>query len=139
MSNGLAVVKQGGSCSMVAPVAGLEIKDLFNATANPKYRLRECVNMEIPVVAIIAEAVDIKKEVKDAMGNACGIEMVQAPRIVLIDAKGEGYTATSTGIYNSVMRIVSMFGPPENWGEPLKVRPKLITKGADNILTLELV
>lgn len=139
MSNELAVVKQGGACSMVAPLVELQPKDLFNATANPKYRLRECVNMEIPVIAIIAESVEIKKDIKDASGVVCGTEMVQAPRIVLIDDKGDGYTATSAGIYNSVMRIVSMFGAPETWSEPLTVRPKIITKGADNILTLELV
>lgn len=139
MTNQLAIVREGGAYTAMAPVSNLERKDIYNAVSAPDYRLRECANMVIPVVAIIVEPVDLKKEITGPNGQVMGEELVTCPRTVLIDAEGKSYAATSNGVYNSVARIVSMFGDPSTWTGPLNVRPKLITRGQNNIVTLEIV
>lgn len=139
MTNQLAIVREGGAYTAMAPVSNLERKNIYNAVSSPDYRLRECANMVIPVVAIIVEPVEIKREVTSPGGQRMGEEIVTCPRTVLIDAEGKSYTATSNGVYNSVSRIVAMFGDPSTWTEPLNVRPKLITRGQNNIVTLEIV
>lgn len=139
MSNQLAIVNEGGAYTALAPAANLERKDIYNAVSAPDYRLRECANMEIPVVAIIVESIEVKQQVTGPTGEPMGEEMVTCPRTVLIDANGKSYTATSKGVYNSVARIVAMFGDPSTWAEPLLVRPKLLTRGQNNIVTLEIV
>ena len=53
-------------------------------------------------------------------------EIVNVPRVVLIDAKGNGYQGVSIGLYNALKRIVSMFGMPETWEEPLTVEVQQI-------------
>lgn len=139
MNNELMIINQGGTYSGLSPIVKMEKKTIFNATANPDYRLRECVNMKIQVVGIIVEMVEVKKEVRDKEGNICGEELVQAPRIVFIDKEGKSYTATSSGVFNAVGRILALFGEPSTWEEPLNIKPKLLTKGTYNILTLEVV
>ena len=139
MSNQLAVVREGGAYTAVIPASGLERKNIYNAVSAPDYRLRECANIVIPVVAIIVEPVEVKKEVIGPGNQPMGEEIVTCPRTVLIDAEGKSYTATSNGVYNSVSRIVAMFGDPSTWTEPLNVRPKLLTRGQNNIVTLEIV
>lgn len=139
MSSQLAIINEGGTYTALAPVANLERKDIYNAVSAPDYRLRECANMEIPLVAIIVENVEVKQQVTGPNGEPMGEEIVACPRTVLIDQNGKSYTATSKGVYNSVARIVSMFGNPSTWGKPLMVRPKLLTRGQNNIVTLEIV
>lgn len=139
MNNQLAIINEGGAYTAMAPVANLERKDIYNAVSAPDHRLRECANMEIPVVAIIVESVEVKQQITGPNGEPMGDEMVSCPRTVLIDQNGKSYTATSKGVYNSVARIVAMFGDPSTWTQPLMVRPKLLTRGQNNILTLEIV
>lgn len=50
-------------------------------------------------------------------------EPVTVPRCVIIDDKGVGYAAVSSGVRRALGRIIGMFGDPSNWIEPLKVIP----------------
>jgi hypothetical protein len=81
---------------------------------------------------------DIFCEVVDLADGRTG-EITKAPRIVLIDEKGEGYQAVSLGVYSAVRKLIAVFGTP-TWNEPLAVKVKQITKSAQKkITTLDIV
>lgn len=104
---------------------------LYNATATPAERIKDHINEEIPVAHIYVESVTL---VDEQTGEA-----TDAPRTVLITPEGVGYVAVSRGVFNAVRRIIAIFGEPSTWAEPRRVRVKQISRGTNNILTLELV
>lgn len=48
-------------------------------------------------------------------------ELNPAPRVLLIDAEGQAYHATSSGLLSSVRNILVTLGEPETWPEPVPV------------------
>ena len=89
-----------GFCTMTAEDRQAKAT-LYNACASPA-KLSD--NINIPI----------------RMNKESG-EMVNVPRVVIIDETGKGFQAVSVGIYNAVKRIVSMYGNPTLWDEPLTV------------------
>lgn len=105
-----------GFCSMVAEDIDSK-KSLFNATSNP-----------VKISSIIGKTIDLLHfyvEVIQVVSEQTG-EIVNVPRVVLIDAMGNGYQGVSIGLYNSLKRIVSMFGMPAEWEAPLTVEVQQI-------------
>lgn len=100
-----------GFCTMQAEDMKAK-KTLFNACSNPA-KISSMIGKTIDLLHFYVEVIQVVSE--------NGGEVVNVPRVVLIDAKGNGYQAVSIGLYNSIKRIVSMFGVPETWNEPLKV------------------
>ena len=100
-----------GFCSMVAVDTAAK-KALFNATSNPA-KVSSMIGKTINLLHFYVEIVQVISEQSG--------ENVNVPRVVLIDDKGAGYQAVSIGLYNSLKRIVSMFGMPETWDAPLTV------------------
>ena len=49
-------------------------------------------------------------------------EVDEATRIVLILADGSAVAATSSVLFSRLMQIVSIFGNPNTWPEPLKIK-----------------
>jgi hypothetical protein len=45
-----------------------------------------------------------------------------APRVVLIDADGTAYHATSVGLLSSLRNIISVLGEPESWPKPIDIQ-----------------
>lgn len=105
-----------GFCSMVA-VDTKAKKTLFNATSNPQ-KISSMIGKRIDLLHFYVEIIQV---VSEQTG-----EIVNVPRVVLIDAKGNGYQAVSIGLYNALKRIVSMFGMPETWESPLTVEVQQI-------------
>lgn len=85
---------------------------LYNACSSPK-KLSECINLPIKMIHFYVEVIQVANEKTG--------EIVSVPRVVIIDEKGNGFQAVSVGIYNSIKRIVSMFGNPQDWAEPVTV------------------
>lgn len=108
-------------------------KKLFNVMSNPTGRIKDMVNLRLKIKDIFCEAADVN-HTDEATGV---VTQVTLPRIVLITDKGESYQAVSTGIFNAVKRLITVFGPP-TWETPIEVTVKQITKDKNNILTLEL-
>ena len=98
----------GAYCSMTAVDDKAKVT-LYNACANPA-KIADMINKQIRLLHIYIEIIPV---VSEQTG-----EVVNCPRIVLIDEKGKGYQAVSTGIYNSVKRIISLFGEPSCWDRP---------------------
>lgn len=105
-----------GFCSMVA-VDTKAKKSLFNATSNPT-KISSMIGKTIDLLHFYVEVIQV---VSEQTG-----EIVNVPRVVLIDVKGNGYQGVSIGLYNALKRIVSMFGMPETWDEPLTVEVQQI-------------
>lgn len=100
-----------GFCTMTAEDRTAKAT-LYNACANPA-KLSDNINLPIRMKHFYVEIIQC--------ANKESGEMVNVPRVVIIDEMGKGYQAVSVGIYNAVKRIVSMYGNPTMWDEPLTV------------------
>lgn len=106
-------VKQNIYCSKVATTEK-EKKDLFNALESCDALLNDCVGQEI-------EIEDIYVEEKEVLDEETG-ELKKKFRSILFDKSGQTYATGSYGIYNVLKKIVSIYGFPDMWEKPLKVK-----------------
>ena len=103
-------------------------KQLVNAMNNPDFRIGDMLNKTI-------NCVDIYIEQATVTNNETG-EVSMLPRTVLIDDKGKSYAALSYGVFNSLKKIISVFGFPNEWNEPIPVEVTRIIKGDRQIYNL---
>lgn len=101
---------------------------LFKAMNNPSHRLGEAINTVITVKDIFAEYVD-------TTNRETGV-VIKAPRIVLIDDKGEGWACVSTGVMTAIKHLITIYGSP-TWEDGIKVKVVQVNKGERRMLTLE--
>ena len=106
-------IKQNVYCSKVAETEK-EKKELFNALESCDALLNDCVGQEI-------EIKDIYVEEKQVMDDETG-EIKTKYRTILFDENGQTYATGSYGIYNILKKIVQIYGLPETWEKPLKVK-----------------
>ena len=106
-------IKQNVYCSKVAETEK-EKKELFNALESCDALLNDCVGQEIKIK-------DIYVEEKQVMDDETG-EIKTKYRTILFDENGQTYATGSYGIYNILKKIVQIYGLPETWEKPLKVK-----------------
>ena len=106
-------IKQNVYCSKVAETE-TEKKELFNALESCDALLNDCVGQEIDIKDMYVEE---KQVIDDATG-----EIKTKYRTILFDENGQTYATGSYGIYNVLKKIVQIYGLPENWEKPLKVK-----------------
>lgn len=107
----------------------LEAKKLvYNASNNPTHKIDDYINKEIALKDVFVEIIEL---VNENTG-----ELEQAPRIVLIDDKGESYQCVSNGIFGSLKKLMAIFGEP-TWEEPIHVVVKQVKVKRGTMLTLE--
>ena len=106
-------IKQNVYCSKVAQTEK-EKKELFNALESCDALLNDCVGQEIDIK-------DIYVEEKQVMDDETG-EIKTKYRTILFDENGQTYATGSYGIYNILKKIVQIYGLPESWEKPLKVK-----------------
>lgn len=109
---------------------------IYNAVNSVENRLAECINMTLEVINVVAFPVALPNEVTGEINNCLST--------VLITKDGKAYGATSQGIANSLARIFSIVGMPDNgaWEtEPVKMKIKQMDtrNGANKMLSIELV
>ena len=104
-----------------------EKKRLVNAMSNPDFRIADFINKTINVVDVFVE----KSQVESQKTG----ELVDIPRVVLIDDKGKSYSSLSFGIFNSLKKIISVFGFP-TWEDGIPVEVQRIQKGDRQIYNL---
>lgn len=123
-------IKQNVYCSKVTETEK-EKKELFNALESCDALLNDCVGQEINIKDIYVE----EKQIIDETG-----EIKIKYRTILFDENGQTYATGSYGIYNVLKKIVQIYGLPESWEKPLKVKvaKRLIGNGRQS-LTLTLV
>lgn len=91
-----------------------EKKQLFNALESCDVLLNDCVGQEI-------EVKDIYVEEKNIVDEESG-ELKVKYRTILFDANGQTYATGSYGIYNILKKIIGIYGLPDTWDTPLKVK-----------------
>ena len=107
----------------------LEAKKLvYNASNNPTHKIDDYINKEIALKDVFVEIIELANENTG--------EMEQAPRIVLIDDKGESYQCVSNGIFGSLKKLMAIFGEP-TWEDPIHVVVKQVKVKRGTMLTLE--
>lgn len=122
--------KSSAYCSLVAADNKARLT-LYNAINQPE-KLSEHINEVIDVLHIYMEIIPITNKVTE--------QIDKAPRIVLIDATGKGYQAVSVGIYNAVIQMLNIFGEPDTWQGPHKVKVKHIPlQGGNHTMSLEVL
>ena len=100
-------------CSKVA-VEENEKKELFNALESCDALLNDCVGQEI-------EIQDIYVEEKEVVDNETG-ELKTKFRTIIFDANGQTYATGSYGIFNVMKKIIQIYGLPDTWEKPIKVK-----------------
>lgn len=100
--------------------------DFYNAVSNPTGKLKEHVNEVLDMAHVSIEVSELKT------GEL-------APRIIIVTADGNSYQCVSIGVYQSLKRIFALFGTPETWAEPLKIKPVLTSTAKGQVLSLQLV
>ena len=106
-------VKQNIYCSKTVE-SEEDKKELFNALETCDALLNDCVGTEI-------EIKDIYVEEREVVDEETG-ELKKKYRTILFDASGQTYATGSYGIYNIIKKIVTIYGLPETWAKPLKVK-----------------
>lgn len=128
--NELNIFEQGNQkpayCSIVAESFDDKAK-IFNAMSSPDERLRNHINEVIKIR-------DVYCEIVTCMNKDTG-ETSEAPRVVLIDTEGKSYQCVSTGIFNSLKRLFTVFGMP-TWEKGVPCKVKQVSNGERQILTL---
>lgn len=115
-------------CSMTCDTPESK-KTLYNCISDPAHRIGDEINNVISVKDVYIETVQCTKP--DGSTEFC-------PRVILIDAKGEGHQCVSFGVYNAMKKIFSLMGYPSTWEKPLDVLVKQVTKGDKKMLNLVL-
>ena len=91
-------------CSIVPKTREEKVK-LFNALEQCDVRLSDCKGQVI------------QKYEKEEKG-----EIKTKFRTIIFDKDGKTYVTASYGIYNSIAKIMSAFGEPNTWENPLPVK-----------------
>lgn len=103
---------------------------IYRAMNNPDKRLADMINMEIAVTDMYCEVVQLADQNTG--------EIVNMPRIVLIDENGVSYQCVSKGIFSSVRKLIGLYGEP-TWHEPIHLIVKSIkTRNSTTALTLDI-
>ena len=118
-------------CSKVAKTEK-EKKELFNALESCDALLNDCIGQEIEIEDIyIEETQSIDEETGESKPKF---------RTIIFDKSGQTYATGSYGIYNVMKKIVGIYGLPDSWEKPLKVKvAKRTTKDNKQTLTLVLL
>ncbi len=100
---------------------------VYNMISNPTNRLSSLINTTIMVKDVFFEPATFTD-------SETG-EVSTGSRIVLIDDLGNSYACASKGVYNSLRRLVAMFGLP-TWEPALPVKVRQIEQ--KNLITFVL-
>ena len=91
------------------------------------HKIDDFINKQIALKDLFVEII----EIADEDGT-----VEQAPRIVLIDDKGESYQCVSNGVWGSLKKMFAVYGAP-TYEEPINVVVKQVKVKRGTMLTLE--
>lgn len=110
------VTEQGYWASF--PVETMEDKKILYSARNDNIMLRDFDGDKIEVAGFVLDTVQI---------NDPEVGLKRVPAAHIIAADGKVYQSAATGIVNSVCDIISNFGTPDTWTEPVFVSVKETT------------
>lgn len=137
MKNELSIVeneKRRMYCSMDMNDA-LNKKKFLNGTENADYRLSDCLNNEIEIEDVYIEE-NIKTETDEKTGE---VKEYPKYRTIIWDKNGNTYATGSYGIFNILQKIFFVYGEPNTWNSPLKVKVTKKNVNDKQMFTLEVI
>ena len=105
-------------------------KIIANAIVSADHKLGDFINKIIRVKDIYIEPTTFVNEETGETSNG--------HRIILFDESKTSYETCSTGVYNALKRIISIYGFP-TWEEPLEMEIKQIQRKERKIMTIKIV
>lgn len=103
---------------------------LYNAVNSPDYKISDFIGKKIEIADVVIEKVD-------TVAKNSG-EIVQSPRVVLIDKNKKSYSCVSFGIFNAVKKLAIIFGNPSWADAPICVEVQNITtQNGRKVMTLK--
>lgn len=102
----------------------------YNAINSPDFKISDMINKTIAIADVVMVPVSL---VSEETGEVEG-----AMRSIIIDENGNTYTATATGIFNSLKNIYLIYGGL-HFEEPLQVVVQQVQTKRGNTLTLKIV
>lgn len=121
---------EGGNLAAFCSVKAETMEDkalVFNAANNPQHKVADFINKKIMLRDVYAETLEL-------VNRETG-EIDKAPRIVLIDDKGEAYECVSVGMFSALKKLIATFGEP-TWEQPIPVVVKQEKVANGSMLTL---
>lgn len=112
------------------PETASEKARLYRAMTTPDYKVADCINQVVRLTDVYVERVEVADQETG--------EVALVPRVVLFDADGKTYAATSRGIANSLERLFMVYGQP-HWNEAIPVKIQQVQNGARRFFTLVVV
>lgn len=94
------------------PTDNLEGQKLLYKATNASKLLRDFMETPLAITAFVFSPTTVTTEAGDTE---------QVMGVYLIDSAGTAYVSSSNGVIRSAMNIMSMFGDPQGWSEPLTV------------------
>lgn len=94
------------------PTDNLEGQKMLYKATNASRLLRDFMETPLAITAFVFSPTTVTTEIGDA---------AQVMGVYLIDSAGTAYVSSSNGVIRSAMSIMSMFGDPQGWSEPLTV------------------
>lgn len=94
------------------PTDNLEGQKLLYKATNASKLLRDFMETPLAITAFVFSPTAVTTEAGD-------VEQVMG--VYVIDSTGTAYVSSSNGVIRSAMNIMSMFGDPQGWSEPLTV------------------
>lgn len=126
-----ADVQSKAYCSVKAETRADKIK-LFNALKECDFKLNDVVGSKINIKDVFYQ--EYTKEDKETG------EIRTGHRTIIFGDDGKTYVTASNYLYNTLRQIISVFGTPAEWGEPLTVEVvKQSMKDGKSSLSLKLV
>lgn len=113
------VTEQGYWASF--PVETMEEKKVLFSARNDNELLRDHMGEVIPLVGVVLDT----QVINDPQFGAKTV-----PCVHLIAEDGKVYQSASTGVVQKACQIISSFGMPDTWGEPIEVVCKETTTNA---------
>lgn len=119
-------------------------KKLYNALENCDVLLMDVINSELSIKDVYVQEIHkVVKNDKDEIqyNEKTGEVLIQTKyRTIIFDENGKTYATGAYGVINSLKRIFSIYGTPNNWTEPVKVKVvRKSTKNGKQSLSLILV
>lgn len=94
------------------PTDNIEGQKLLYKATNASKLLRDFMETPLAITSFVFSPTTVTTEAGD-------VEQVMG--VYLIDSAGTAYVSSSNGVIRSAMNIMSMFGDPQGWSEPLTV------------------
>lgn len=93
------------------PVESMEDKKVLFAAREDNILLKDHMGEVIPLVGVVIDTVDVNSEI--------GVKTV--PCVHLIAEDGTVYQSASSGVVKTTCKLISSFGNPSTWNEPIDV------------------